>query len=134
MAHYLLRRTSFMAFTEREQKLWRLAMDKSASPGEVRNAAVALISSLRERGVSAYDSKETGNFNGAKPPARPIDNWPGSIIMPWGKHKGKPLAEIDPSYFKWCIENIEYTNRNEDLLSAMEWLLYDILHQQRRTK
>jgi hypothetical protein len=125
-----------MPFTEREQKLFRLALDRSASKGEIANAALALINSLRERGVSAYDKKEADSFKVGKPsPPRhdPVANWPGSILMPWGKYKGRPLAEIDPSYFRWCIENIEYNHRTEPLLDAMEWLLDDIRTQTRRT-
>lgn len=31
-----------------------------------------------------------------------LDDW----IMPFGKHKGKKLSEIDRSYLKWCVENL----------------------------
>jgi uncharacterized protein (DUF3820 family) len=119
-----------MPFSEKEAKLYRMALDKAASEGEIANAAIALIRSLRDRGVSAYDTKESSNFQQQPPPPRPDDPneylWPGTIRMPWGKHQGTPLAEIDPGYLRWCVEHFERHPRNEDLLDCMQWLLDDL--------
>jgi hypothetical protein len=38
-------------FTDLERKLIWLALNEAAQPGEVRNSAVALIQSLRKRGL-----------------------------------------------------------------------------------
>ena len=30
----------------------------------------------------------------------------GSYLMPFGKHKGTPVNQLDHDYVKWCIHNI----------------------------
>jgi hypothetical protein len=128
-----------MALSSSEEKLLRLALDPAAHPGEADNAAVALIRSMRKRGVSAYAptglEKEKGHsFTPPPPPPKPPGNypmdWPGSIEMPWGKHKGKRLCDIDPGYFRWCLQNLD-AERSGDLLEAMRWLLEDLASRRR---
>ena len=118
--------------TEQELKLFRLALNEGAAPGEADTAALKLIQSMRRRGASAYDPAEAGSFRvpeaarsvrhdkSAKP-----ENWPGSIIMPFGKHAGKSLATIPPDYLRWCLENFEEERRG-DLIKAIAVLLDDL--------
>lgn len=99
---------------EREMKLLRLALDDSALEGEVDNAAVALISSLRVRKAKAEDfSRETSASPGGgstKPKNGP--DW-GSVKFTFGKMKGRPIEEADPSYLLWCRDWIR--SGDEDL-------------------
>ena len=37
--------------------------------------------------------------------------------MPFGKHRGQPLAEISSDYLRWCLSNFD---------DDREWLLADI--------
>lgn len=125
-----------MALSSSEEKLLRLALDPAAHPGESDNAAVALIRSMRKRGVSAYSPTGLEKEKGHSAPPKPSDHsiyprdWPGSIQMPWGKHKGKRLCEIDPSYFSWCIKNLD-PERSQYLIEAMRWLLEDLTSRRR---
>ena len=57
-----------LELTPKEEKLWRLAVNKGAPQGEYTAAANKLVKSLRDRGVTAYDS---GDCVGGTP-------WPGS--------------------------------------------------------
>jgi len=57
-----------LELTPKEEKLWRLAVDKGAPEGEYTGAANMLVKSLRARGITAYDS---GDCAGGTP-------WPGS--------------------------------------------------------
>jgi hypothetical protein len=131
-----------MAFTEKEQKLFALAMDPAAKKGEIENAAAALIKSLRDRGIDAHSGEHKSFTPKQAPPPPPpntkshekwsSEDWPGTIVMGFGKHKGKRLAEIDPSYMRWCLNNWDH-DRSGDLLAAMAWLLED-LHNKQRNK
>lgn len=118
--------------TEQELKLFRLALNEGAQPGEADAAALKLIQSMRRRGASAYDPAEAGGFR-VPEAARHVkrddsikqENWPGTILMPFGKHKDKPLATLPPDYMRWCIENFEEDRRGE-LIKAMAVLLDDL--------
>lgn len=134
-----------MPLTVLEEKLLRLALDAAAQPGEAENAAVKLIQSLRARKLDGYDHGVKSAFSANTPPkykAPPEpesppgnwpEDWPGSVIMPFGKYQGKRLAEIDPSYFRWAVQNWE-EDRRGDLMAAMRWLLEDLANKQRRRK
>jgi Putative quorum-sensing-regulated virulence factor len=39
--------------------------------------------------------------------ARPIDP---SAPMPWGKHKGVPIAQVPRDYLVWCLQNTDACN------------------------
>ena len=61
-----------------------------------------------------------------------IEEWPGSIVLNFGKYKGKKLAEIDPGYMRWYTTNCDDgTGRNADLIQAMKWLLDDLQNRRR---
>lgn len=122
--------------TELEQKLLALALDHAAQPGEWATAAMKLIQSLRERGVDGH-----GGIKRRMDPSEPESKfkvpqeqmeWPGSIVLTFGKYKGKKLAEIDPGYMRWYTQNCDDgTGRNSDLIQAMKWLLDDLRNRRR---
>jgi hypothetical protein len=117
------------------QKLLSLALDGAAAPGEVENAGHMLIKHLRKGGVKADEFLRGGGTrvverervvyrdrivyqdrvvekikivhvdrpvtsDGAPPP-------PPEVVMPFGKHKGVPVAEIDPGYLQWVLDNCD---------------------------
>ena len=47
---------------DKEEKLFRLALDPAAQPGEADNAAVALIRLMRARAADPYDHGEAHAF------------------------------------------------------------------------
>jgi hypothetical protein len=69
--------------TEKETKLFALALDKSVSDGEMQNAAIALIRSFRARGVTL-----TAEPARPQPQAVPVgpQYWPGWIHVGGGVH------------------------------------------------
>jgi hypothetical protein len=86
-------------FTDKEMKLWRLALDKAAQTGEIQNAAIALVTMLRNR---RFTTDDLTTVNGAKPEKTNID-WGASVIN-FGKHKGRKIKEVDPSYLFWACD------------------------------
>ncbi len=57
----------------------------------------------------------------------PLDKepWTEDTIMPWGKHKGVPLGEVDPEYLIWYFGKswakdwpglYAYVKENEDAI------------------
>jgi hypothetical protein len=78
------------SFDERESKLLRLALCPAAKDGEIRNSAVALISSWRRRNVTA--EQLLGGHS-----AREL-----ALSEALGRHKGKTLREIPTSYLRWA--------------------------------
>jgi uncharacterized protein (DUF3820 family) len=67
-------------------------------------------------------------------PTQEMKEWPGSIRIGFGKHAGKKLAEIDPGYLAWYVNNCDDgTGRNAELILAMRWILED-LRNKRRTR
>jgi hypothetical protein len=90
-------------FNEKEMKLWRLALNPGALQGEVDNAAMMIINSLRQR---KFNPEE---LNGAKPqqqhyrPRQDKQTHWGTTKMPFGKYKGEMLQDIDIDYLHWVI-------------------------------
>ena len=96
-------------YSELEEKLLRLALDAAAQPGEQHNAAVALVQSLRKRGVRPeyliLGSELAANKRRSPreaPTGSEIEN-PGAILMPWGKYEGIPIRLISPKYLRFCL-------------------------------
>lgn len=128
--------SSCRMLTDKEQKLLALALDAAAEPGEWATAGMKLIQSLRERGVDGFGGikkKMDPSHSGPafKVPQEQMD-WPGSIVLTFGKHRGKKLAEVDPGYMRWYTQNCDDgTGRNADLILAMKWLLEDLKNRRR---
>lgn len=89
-------------FTERERKLLRLALGEGAMNGEIDNAAVALLRSLRSRNVTAeqvenISSAAAGETIYVETPQSKPDY--GLTVFPFGKkHKGELFKDIPPNY------------------------------------
>ena len=89
---------------EREKKFLRLALDPAAKKGEIDNAAVAFVNSLRSRGVMA----EQFFTNGAS-----VSNSKYHYIFPWGKHKGLHFDQIEPGYLSW-VNRVWYPGLDDE--------------------
>src|SRR5260221_4021267 len=57
-----------MPQTEKEMKLIRLALDPAAQPGEISNAAIALIRAWRDRAVKPEELERYGGCNDGSEP------------------------------------------------------------------
>lgn len=106
-------------FTDKERKLLRLALGIGAHDGEIDNAAVMLLRSLRSRGCTA---EEIENVNGY-----------GAFVIQFGKHKGKEFREIPIDYLLWLLNakktepsDSKYQQSNEILVQAIEGFLNQI--------
>ena len=117
------------------QKLLSLALDSAAAPGEVENAGHMLIKHLRKGGAKADDFLRGGGTkvivqervifkdrvvyqdrvvekikivhvdrpaaaSGTPPP-------PPEIRMSFGKYKDVSVADIDPRYLQWVLDNCD---------------------------
>lgn len=81
-------------FNDKEMKLWRMALHPNTNKGEIENAAIAIINSLRSRNYK-YEDLTTA------PMATATVDW-GTTTLSFGKHRGMMLNEVDPSYLMWA--------------------------------
>lgn len=99
-------------------KLARLAFDPAAHSGEAEAAAVKLVGCARRDGLNFEGFVQA--LGGVPPPAaedashrRPRSSArsegtdPGDFRMPFGKHEGEKLRDIDRSYLKWCEQKFQ---------------------------
>jgi uncharacterized protein (DUF3820 family) len=125
------------SFTELELKLVRLALDRSAPPGEAEAAMRKLLASLRQRGVDGYSELFMGAGSQEQPrPPRPRPQerqpdpgsktarmgWPFSIPVTFGKHRGKYLGDLPSDYMDWCIKEFDPIT-SKALIEAMQLIL-----------
>jgi hypothetical protein len=108
----------------RVRKLLSLALDSAAAPGEIDNAARMLVSHLRKAGAKADDLLKGGTGRVVvqerivyrdRPVVKVVEKVvykesdgnvpPPTIRMPFGKHKGVPVADVDPGYLQWVLDN-----------------------------
>jgi hypothetical protein len=84
-------------FDKKTVKLLLLALDPGAAPGEIANAAVGLVRQLRQRYPDghAFLAELVDK----------TDNRYGETRMPFGKHRGSRLRDIDPTYLLWVVAN-----------------------------
>ena len=116
------------------RKLVTLALDGAAMPGEIDNAGRMLISHLRKAGAKTEDLLQGGGTGRVilqerivyrdRPVVRVVEKVvekvvyrdaegkrvgekapPPVIRMPFGKFKGVPVAEVDPGYLQWVLNN-----------------------------
>jgi hypothetical protein len=90
-----------MQLTPTQRQLVLTAMDPAAAPTERATAAAFLFRSLARRYADGYalltDLEHTITTPGANPSSRY-----GSVTMPFGKYRGRPLSEIDATYLLWA--------------------------------
>jgi hypothetical protein len=83
----------------KEKKLLLLAFDPSASTGETVNAINALALRWKHRyqdGHQLIADLEKGIM---------VTSPFASVVLQFGKHRGKRLNEVDPAYLLWVLEN-----------------------------
>ena len=110
-----------MELTETERKILLLAMDRSAPDGEVTAAAGRLIRLFRKRYRDGYEL--INDLESLPNHARPMIDarvrhavWLrrratfGQVTLRFGKHRGKPLAEIPADYLIWVLRNCSRLN------------------------
>ena len=109
-----------MKLTEIEKKILLLAMDRSAPDGEVTAAAGRLIRLFRKRYRDGYEL--IGDLE-SLPERKPLIDararhaaWLrrratfGQVTLRFGKHCGKPLAQIPADYLIWVLRNCSRLN------------------------
>jgi hypothetical protein len=109
----------------RVHKLLSLALDSAAAPGEIDNATRMLVSHLRKAGAKADDLLKGGAGRIVvkerivyrdRPVVKVVEKVvykegggtaapPPIIRMPFGKHKGVPVSDVDPGYLQWVLDN-----------------------------
>jgi len=77
-------------------KLLLLALDPAATPGEVDNAALALIRNLRRRYRDGFTFLAELSSQPQPPPE--VVNVYGAVRMTFGKYRDRRLRDIPPEY------------------------------------
>lgn len=108
-----------------ETKLLRLVLDRNAAEGEVATGSVKLVQSLRSRGVEADAIEQALSLEPlAIKPLRPD---PGLTPMPWGRHKGKIIADVSPrdlrSTINWAKSVPDVEQRFAEFIHDVEQFL-----------
>lgn len=99
-----------MNLTPIEKKILVLAMDRSASDGEIGLAALKLIELLRRRYPSGHELIKDLEQIKFREEIRyvTVQHDPyGNFIMPFGKHKGTKLKDVPIDYLLWILENYD---------------------------
>jgi hypothetical protein len=91
-----------MTLTPLEVKLLSLVLDKQAAAGEVQTGAIKLVGSLRKRSVQAQDF-ELALIPIQAPEQRLRPDF-GLTQMPWGRFKGRILADIPPDVVQQAVD------------------------------
>ena len=104
--------------TAQQRQLFLTAMDISANPHERDVAAAFFFRQLREQFRDSYSllAELEGSHDSKSSYA--------VVTMPFGKHRGKKLAEIPPDYLLWLLDNADHLDRY--LRSAIERYLQDV--------
>lgn len=95
-------------FTSTEEKLIRLALDPAARGGEISTSALKLVESLRGRGVKAGQI-----ISGAELAEKTAVEKAGETRLSFGKHKGRPIANVPTDYLVWVLTNVASLSHTE---------------------
>ena len=105
----------YMQLTPQQRQFLLMAMDPAAAPGEQAAAERLFFRSLRKAYHDGYavltDLKEVSNTTGVTPTTHASSHRYGSVTMPFGKHKGRKLSEIDATYLLWLLDNATALDR-----------------------
>jgi hypothetical protein len=99
-----------MKLTAQEKKLLLLAFDPAASTGETVNAInVLALRWLRKYkdGHELIKELENGGTEIREKIVYRTQSPFANTVLGFGKHRGKRLDEVDPSYLLWVLENFE---------------------------
>src|SRR6516165_10623489 len=96
-------------FIEKEEKLWRLALDSAATPHEADACGIQLIRSLRKRGVDAEQILK--NHIRATLAARELMAARGYVLS-FGQYRGKSVGECPSDYLRWVLANCDNITPN----------------------
>jgi hypothetical protein len=117
-------------FTDKERKLLRMALGEGAFDGEIDNAAVMLLRSLRSRAVTAEQIENVSSAPAETiyveiPQSKPDY---GLVVFPFGKkHRGELLKDIPPDYLmfqrNWIRSAPDIEKRWGDLADAIDEFL-----------
>jgi hypothetical protein len=96
-----------MKLSDKEKKLLILSFDHAAEVGEALAAVRALAKIWLEKysdGYALVEDLESGTEVREKIVYRTQSPF-ASVVLGFGKHRGKRLDEIDPGYLLWVLEN-----------------------------
>ena len=114
-----------LSLTPLQRQLLLTAMDRAAAPGEQATAAGLFFRSLRKAYRDGYallaDLAEVSNVPGSG--LTTTSSRYGTVTMPFGKHKGRRLSEIDATYLLSLLDNV--TTLDRALRRAIERHLQD---------
>lgn len=113
-------------FTDKEVKLLAMALDKSVTEGEWKNAITLFGKSLRDRDISlehmnGKPKQQQRPFTQSAKPNKPT-NW-GTTEMPFGKYKGETLQDCDLNYLHWVLGWMSEDRQREQKFA---WLIMAI--------
>ena len=89
-------------FTDTERKLLTLALNSSATENESDVCAVKFVRSLRRRGITTEQFVRA--LSQRTLASRELSAARGRVIT-FGKHRGKSVGEVRPSYLDWALKN-----------------------------
>ena len=91
--------------------VWGDIVDRPVTITDVHRSTEPELDAKVHPGVSlTVGGKKVGSVDPTSTPAK--------MTMPFGKHRGKQLADIPIDYFEWCLTNID--NLREDLAAEMQ--------------
>jgi hypothetical protein len=104
------------------RQLFALALNQSASSGEIATSSQKIVEILRKDGATVDDLSAVFAAPARKLSAEPALNTAClRMVMPFGKHKGMTvgwLVKFCPDYLDWVLENCD--NLRPRLRTAIE--------------